>query len=355
MKSLFFHPSTWLVRYVAVLLLLAVAAALSGLDPATGAVPLIFAAVAPFPVQPELTAIAVAYRNEEYIADRVLPRVGVGVKTFKYLKYALGERFTIPNTLVGRKGAPNEVEFTATETEATAADYGLDDPVPQDDIDQAANTPGAIDPLGDAVEGVMDLVLLDREKRTADLVFDAAQYAAANKVTLAGNDQWSVDHADSDPVADIMDGLDKVVMRPNIMVIGNAAWTKLRQHKKIAAAIFKQGTTAGIATREQVAELFELEEIIVGRAWVNTAKRGQAVTTARVWGKHCALVRRDQKANTRKGVTFGFTAQYGGRVAGAMPDSKIGLRGGQRVRSGETVKEVITANDLGYFIQNAIA
>ncbi len=314
--------------------------------------PLLFAmAVAPFPIQPELTAIAIAYRNEEYIADRVFPRVPVGVKTFKYLKYALADRFTIPNTLVGRKGAPNEVEFSATETEATAADYGLDDPIPQDDIDQAANTPGAIDPLGDAAEGIMDLVLLDREKRSADLAFDDTQFATANKITLAANDRWDVVHADSDPVSDIMTGIDAVVMRPNIMVIGQKPWRFLRSHTKIAAAIFKSGTTAAIATREQVAALFELDEIIVGRAWVNTAKKGQAVTTSRVWGNHCALIRRDSKANTRKGVTFGFTAQYGGRVAGAMPDAKIGLRGGQRVRAGETVKEIITANDLGYFLK----
>lgn len=321
-------------------------------DPALASGVLAVMALAPFPVEPQMTAIAVAYRNEEFIADRVFPRVPVGVKTFKYLKYTLADRFTIPDTKVGRKGAPNEVEFSATEVEASCLDYGLDDPVPQDDIDQA---PAGYDPLGNAVEGVMELVLLDREKRAADLAFDATQYAAANKVQLAGNDQWSSTHADSDPLADILTGLDACIMRPNIMVIGRAGWTKLSTHSMIAKAIFKAGATAGIATRQQVADLFELEEIIVGQSWVNTAKKGQAMTKARVWGKHCALLRRDRNANTRRGVTFGLTAQYGSRVAGSIADPKIGLRGGQRVRAGETVKEVITANDLGYFIQDCVA
>ena len=41
-------------------------------------------------------------------------------------------------------------------------------------------------------------------------------------------------------------------------------------------------------------------------------------------------------------------------IAGAMADSKIGLRGGQRVRVGETVREKIIAPELGYFIQDAV-
>ena len=32
----------------------------------------------PFPIQQELTAIALAYTNQRYIADLVLPRTGVG-------------------------------------------------------------------------------------------------------------------------------------------------------------------------------------------------------------------------------------------------------------------------------------
>jgi hypothetical protein len=54
-------------------------------------------------------------------------------------------------------------------------------------------------------------------------------------------------------------------------------------------------------------------------------------------------------------VTFGVTAQFGTRVAGSWDDKNIGLTGGKMVRAGESVKEVITAADLGYFVQNAVA
>lgn len=305
----------------------------------------------PFPIQPELTAIAIAYRNKRLIADQVLPRVPVGKEEFKYLKHTLSEGFTLPDTKVGRRSKPNEVEFTATEVTDSTQDYGLDDPIPMADI---KNAPPNYDPEGRSVEGITDLILLDREVRTAGLVFDANNYGASNKVTLSGTDQFS-DFANSDPLGVLMDSLDSMIMRANIMVIGRAAFSSLARHPTIVKAVHGNAGDSGVARRQDIADLLELEEVLVGEALLNTAKKGQAVSMSRVWGKHISLMHQDKNADTRKGATFGFTAQFGGRVAGSTPDQNIGLRGGKRVRVGESVKELLTANDLGYFIQNAVA
>jgi hypothetical protein len=306
---------------------------------------------APFPIQAELTAVAIAYRNRKLIADQVLPRAQVGKQEFKYLKHTLADGFTVPDTKVGRKGRPNEVDFSASEVTDSTVDYGLDDPVPQADID---NAPPNYNPLGRATEGLTDLILLDREKRAADLVFAAATYPSANKTALTGTDQWS-DYANSDPVEDISVALDVPVMRPTIGIVGQAVWSSLKRHPKILKAIYGSLMDAGIATRKAVADLFELEEILVGEAWLNGAKKGQTVSLGRVWGKHASFIYRDSLASADRGTTFGLTAQFGGRIAGATADSNIGLRGGQRVRVGESVKEVISASDLGYFIADAVA
>lgn len=306
---------------------------------------------APFPIQPDLTGIAIAYRNGRLIADDVLPRVPVNVQDFKYLKYALADGFTIPDTKVGRRGKPNEVEFSAVELSASTSDYGLDDPVPQSDIDHA---PINYDPLGRATESTTDLILLDRESRAATLVFDSNQYAAANKSTLSGTSQWS-DFTNSDPIAAILSAMDSMIMRPNAMVIGQAVYTKLRTHPKVVQAFYGNAATAGVVPRSFVAQLLELQDVYVGEGWLNSAKKGQTTSLARVWGKHCVLYYRNLQADTRRGMAFGYTAQWGDRIAGTIPDSSIGLRGGQRVRVGESVKEIISANDLGYMFINAVA
>jgi hypothetical protein len=310
-------------------------------------------APAPFPIQPDLTAIALMYRNTEMIADNVFPRVPVAKQDFKYFRHALADGFTIPDTKVGRRSPPTQVEFTATEVSSSCFDYALDDSVPNEDIENAGGMPGS-DPVQKATMFASNLIELDREQRAATLAFTAANYAAGQQATLSGVSQWS-DFVNSNPVDAILAALDICVMRPNIGVIGQAVWTKLRQHPKILAAVYGPGGNAGIATREQLASLFELDALYVGKSFVNTAKKGQTATLARVWGKHASFIYRDTLADASRGTTFGFTAQFGGRIAGSFEDRDIGMRGGTRVRVGESVRELITANDLGYFFQNAIA
>ena len=305
----------------------------------------------PFPITPELTAIAIAYRNPVLIADQVLPYVPVGKKEFKYWKYEKPERYTLPDNYVGRKSTPNQVEFNATEIIDSCVDYGLDDVVPQDDID---NAPPNYNPLGNAVEGIQDLNLLAREKRAADLVFNAASYDAANKIDLTGDDQWSAFDT-SDPIEDILEAMDACIMKPNIMVLGNAVWTVLRRHPKIIKATNRNAGDAGVAVRAAVAELFEFEEILIGQGLLNASKKGQAPSFSRVWGNYCALIYRNKQANTQHGTTFGFTARFGTPVAGSLPEPAIGLRGSIRVRAGESVKELICANDLGFLFSDVIA
>lgn len=307
----------------------------------------------PFPLDTRLTGISLAYTNKTLIADSVLPRVPVGGQTFKWLNFNKADRFTIPNTRIGRKGMPNEVEFSATETPGNVFDYGLDDVVPNDDIVAA---PQGYDPLGNATEGLTDLLLLDREVRVASLVFNPATYPVGNKVQNTAGAYWDQDA--SNPVAQITDALNGMLMRPNVAVFSRKVYDALRRHPKVIAAVFPLGGNAaggGMANRQQLAELFELEEVLVGEGFVNTAKPGQAATIVRVWGNHAAFLHRNRLANTRSPqMTFGYTAQWQSRVAGRIEEPKVGLRGAVRVRVGESVNEIVCAADVGYLIQDAI-
>ena len=309
-------------------------------------------ATRPFPINPTLTAIAIAYANPDValIADAVLPRTPTD-QDFKYLKYNLADGFTVPDTQVGRKSTPNEVEFSATEVLDKVVDHGLDDIVPNEDIE--ADNQG-IDPRGMAVAYLTNLVNLARERRVANLVFNTASYTAGLYSTLSGTSQWS-DTANSDPVAAIGDMLDMPIMRPNIAVFGQATWTKLRRHPKLVQAVKGTSQGSGIITRQEFAELFEIQQVLVGAGFANTAKKGQTASMSRIWGKHAAFIYRDRAAGPQAGVTFGFTAAWGNKIAGDIPEPTLGLTGSVRVRSGERVKEVISAPDLGYFVQNAVA
>jgi hypothetical protein len=315
----------------------------------------------PFPIDQERTGISLAYSNKRYIADEVSPRVGVASPEFKWLLRNRDEAFTVPETMVGRTSQPNEVQFGGSDQTGFVRDYGLDDLVPNDDIEKA---PAGFDPLGTAVEGLTDLVALDREQRVATLYFTASNYPAANRATLSGTSQWS-DFANSDPYTAINTARDGMLMPPNIGVIGRQAWSRLKVHPKITAALAPSSTgntltsngAGAPATLQAVAELLELDRILVGEAWINSAKPGQTASLVRVWGKHMALLHQNPIGSTTNGkvITFGYTAEFGNRVSGSIPEPKIGLRGSQRVRVGESVNEIIAASDVGYLFSNVVA
>lgn len=306
----------------------------------------------PFPVDPVYTGITLAYRNTKLIADSVLPRVQVGKKDFRYLSYNKAESYTVPETLVGRKGRPGEVEFTGDETPSFTFDYGLDDVIPNDDIIAAKDTP--FDPRGRAVEGLTDLIMLDREIRTAGLVFNTSSYDAGNQATLSGTSQWS-DFTNSNPVDAILAALDVPIYRPNTAVFGQAVWTKIRQNPKLVSSILGNAGTNGAISRQQFADFFELDDVLIGSSYVNVNKPGQTQSLSRVWGKNAALIHVNKAADTTGGITFGFTAQYQKRISGSIAEPTIGLRGAERVRVGESLRELVVAKDVGYYFQNAIA
>ena len=306
---------------------------------------------APFVVTPVLTAIAVGYRNNKLIADDVLPRVPVGAQSFKYQSYPVAESFTVPNTRVGRRSPPTNVEFTGTEVSASTDDYGLDDSIPAADEAQAAamRTMGvsAYDPVARATQGITDLVMLDRELRVAALMQTLSNFDSDKRITLSGTSQFS-DYTNSDPIGVINNGMDStLVYRPNVHAMGRAAWTKIRSHPHLVNAV-KGGTYGrGAISRQDYCDLFEIEELLIGEGFVNTAKRGQAASMTRVWGKHITMYYRDKNATTDKGLTFGLTAEWGARLAGSVFDPDIGLRGGTKVRVGEAVKRGVGAHKDG--------
>ncbi len=315
----------------------------------------------PFQVDPVLTAIVVGYRNPAIalIADQVLPRVPSAAK-FGWTRWTDADSFTVPDGRVGRRGRVARVEFSAAELTDQVQDYGWEGSIPQSDIDDAAAQRAAklsvYDPEARTATGLADIKVLAREQRVANLVFNAASYDASRKITLSGTSQLS-DFTNSDPIGVINAGCDATMLRPNTMVFSQSGWTDFRSHPRIVKAVKGGISGDGMVSREQVRDLFEMQDVLVGAAQYNTAKKGQAMALSRVWGKHIALLHINPLGGLGENPqpTFGFTASCGNGVAMRAEDPDVGLQGGQTIRVGERVKELVSASPCGYFIQNAFA
>ncbi len=236
--------------------------------------------------------------------------------------------------------------------------------MPQSDIDTAARQRAAgntgYDPEARAVEAGKQVVMIDREQRVAAAVGNPDNYDADKREALAGAAQWS-DPA-SDPTADVLNACDStLIARPNIGVMGRKVWTQLRQHPKIVKALHGNDGDSGVAVLARLAELWELEELIVGDSQVNTARPGRAIAIERVWGNFLSLQHRNTAAAPGNQLpTWGMTAELpivgnSPWFSARVPDPDMGLQGGVKIRTGEKVQEHIVASSSGFLFQTVIA
>lgn len=319
---------------------------------------------APFVINPALTAIAVDHAQQNmvargYIADVVVPRTRVDAPLFRYAEYPVEEAFTTYDTQVGRMSRPNQMTITATESTGAVLDWGLDAPVPYRDQMAAVGQSIPMDPKARAAMSVMDRVMLAREIRCASLLMTAGNYATGYKATLSGSGQWS-DLAASDPVATIIDAATNMLVKPNVAVMGQEVFNILRRHPKVSVALGGSQNSGRYVPADEIAAILGLERLVIGNTLQQTSKRGQALTTSRIWGKHFALlnipsVGGDGMVTDPNSPAFALTFQWGDKIAGEIVDPNIGLWGGVQVRAGESLVEKFVAPQAGYLFTNAIA
>lgn len=308
-----------------------------------------------------MTAAAIGYKNADvsYIADQVLPRTPVATEKFKWLRYDDAEAFTSPEQRVGRKGRVNEVEFSASEQDGSVETYGLQTPIPKSDIDaaaaQRAQGLSTYDPRLRTTSMLTNLLMLGREIRVAAAVQASANFDAGNITTLAAApDRFDV--ATGDPEAVINTRLSSVLMyRPNTCAMSREVWDKMRRHPGLVKKLKGSTQADGMITREEFASYFEITRLLIGEAYGNTAKPGQAMNLSRVWGKHISFLYLDSSVGPEGGVTWGYSPVWGSKVAGTMPDEDIGLDGGEVIRVGERINELVVCKSAGALILNAIS
>lgn len=303
----------------------------------------------PFPADPILTSISLAYKNQRYIADLVLPRVKVPAEQFKYRVFDKETYLTVPETSIGRKGVANEVELSYSERPASTVDHGLDQVISVKDI-EAAKTQ-AYDPQQKAVEFLTELLALAREQRVAQLIFNAATYTSQVK-QLENAEKF--DNDASDPIETIIQAMDIPFFRPNTVVMGREVFSALRRHPKVLRTVYPNADGNGVINAQQLAGILNVDQVLVGEARLNHAKRGGS-NIQYAWGNSLALLYIDPKAGTQDLPTFGLTAEYGSRESRVVFDPNIGRKGANRVKVSESLIELIVAPDLGYLLQNVTA
>jgi hypothetical protein len=323
-------------------------------------------AQAPFVITPALVAIAIDYqgvnaRVRGYVQDQVAPRIRVDGPLFKYPVYNINEAFTVVDNQIDRLGRANELGYTAGEQTGATIDYALREPVPY--RDEAAARNGTIPfPLrARAVRNVIDKNQLNREIRVAAMAMSASSYSAGYITDLAGGTKWS-DYNNSDPVAQIVDAQAGMLIPGNVGVTSKRVANILRRHPKVAVALGGSLNSGRYYPLDEVATVLGLDRIVVGNTLKQTSKRGQALTTGNIWPDSFAIHYQGPTGPDGLGVdvaspNFLTTFQWGDVVSSetTFDPGDLGLWGGVKVLTGESIVEKAVAPFAGYLFANVLA
>jgi hypothetical protein len=295
-----------------------------------------------------LTNISIQYQPapDGYLADMVLPPVPVAVESGIYWTYDRS-RFDVPDSKRVPRSEYNRVDWSATTNHYLTQQYGLEGEI-DDQERKVASAPLDLDV--DTTEIVTDMVLNGREKRIVDLVMDTS--VVTQNTTLLEHSQWS-DYSNSDPRDDVKTARNTIFAatgyRPNRMVMGYMVYEVLKLHPAIAEVI--KYTERAIVTKQLLATLFEVDEVMVGGVLRRTSKEGRPDVLTDVWGTSVLIYYADT-APSLKRASFGYQLREEDLRVFRYREDK---RDVDVIRVTEKQAEQIVAPELGYLIAEAIA
>lgn len=234
-------------------------------------------------VDAPMTNLSIAYRNEAYIADRVFPYVKVNKQSDKFFKFDKESWFRDEAGVRAPGTRAPRVEYAITVGGPYACvEYAAAKGIPDEIV---ANADNPLAPDREGTEFVTDKLLLKLERDVADLLFTAANWTNSG---APSNGQWDLDS--SDPIADITgsSGVRETMRQsigcyPNTMVMGATVWAALQRHPDILDRV--KYTQLGIVTEALVAQLFQVQRLLVGTAIYNSAPEGSSSSLGDIWGK----------------------------------------------------------------------
>ncbi|MFZ5998057.1 MAG: hypothetical protein ACOYW7_11315 [Nitrospirota bacterium] len=300
-----------------------------------------------------LSNLSLKYRNEAMLWPLVMPVVKVNKRSDVYYVYNKADSFKLVDDKMGPKSLANEHDWGVADQNYSVKDHGVADWLPQEAINNADNP---LQPEIDTNDFLNMLLDIAQEKRVADIVMAAASYPTGNKVQISGTDQWG--GSTDDPIDDVMTAVEGCFQRANTLVFGLDAWLKFRKLPEIldaVKAVAGASLKGGMASAQEVAQLFEVERVLIGRPRYNSAKEGQTASYSRIWDpKNVAALYVDPNPGI-KTITFGVSFSESLRATYRDFDGKRGINGAHYIRPAWNSDEKVIASDCGYLIEDAIA
>jgi hypothetical protein len=266
-----------------------------------------------------LTQISTGYQNDDFVASRFFPSIGVNKQSDKYYVHnrEVWGRATDDVRTPGSRS--NELPpMTLSRDSYFTEEHSLKGLVTAEDVKNADNP---LQPAMDETERVTNTILLNREKAMVTMLTTAANFGSGFTVTLATTALWTA-YSTSTPVADVKAGKKKVhdvlFRDPNTMAVQYEVAIVLEDHTAIIDRI--KYTTGKATTDEVLSDLFGLSFFRAGAGNV-TSVYGQAETVDYMWPTDVVMAYVPPvPARKTPAFAYEFVESYGS--SGVMPTER---------------------------------
>ncbi len=304
-------------------------------------------------IETALTNVSVAYQNPAYVAEAISPPVPVRRQSDKYYVFdPERERFRTQNDLRAPGTEADEVNFSLSTDAYFCADHALESAVPDEERE---NADPVIQPEIDRTEFLTEKILLNEEVSLASRL--RAPAALPGVAYDQDEDRW--DNAAIDPVAEVEAGRnaiqEAVQAMPNTLVLSYPVYQAVRNNPKVLERV--KYVRMGIVGVSELAQLFDVERVLVARSFQNTAARGQAPALSYVWGKDallCYVPPRPAMKTVALGYTFVWTLAPGSLNGRLVESWREERRKADLIRVQKYYDQKLVASAAGYLWQNAV-
>jgi hypothetical protein len=306
-----------------------------------------------------LTNISTAYLQslDEFVADQVFPTVPVASRSDVYYTFPKGWWF---RTSVKQRGLSQEspgLDF-AISTDNYVCEVQS---VHKDIDDQLRNNqdgPLALD--RSATEIVSRHLVLRRELDWAANYFTTGIWIGSSTGTdIVPSTKWDV-YATSTPLQDIRTEIyamhSKTGYKPNKLILAPDVWAVLQDHPDIIGRL--SDAKDRHATKQFIAALLELDEVLVAGAVQNTANEGATDVMAHVFTDDALLVYSNPRPalmSPSAGYTFAWTGHIGASPMGhRIKRFRMEPRASDRIEGEMAYDQKVVATDLGVFFNGVL-
>lgn len=312
-------------------------------------------------VNAPLTQISIAFlqSQDRFVARKVFPEVRVGKQSDRYFLYNKKQWFR------------SDAQERAPGTESAGSGFTIDNTpnyfarvwaLHKDVDDQIRkNADNPIQPDRDATEFVTRGILMRQELNWAAKYFTTSVWTGSTTGgDITPGTLWDV--GGSDPIGDIelqIVAIDLATgFSPNKLVLGAKVWSALKNHADFLDRI--KYTQKGIVGTALLAEILEIDEVLVAKAVHDTADEGATDSHSYVLGSNDALLVYAAKSpgimQPSGGYTFAWTGLLGSNAAGmTMSRFRMEHLKSDRVEGEAAYDQKLVAAECGAFFSNAVS